>query len=801
MPQVSLYVRQTGTARLRGVVEAADQLLASQIEGTIAARSLWADAAATSASLATGVNVTTVNLGAAGSTVTIPGSLTVNGTTTTLNTTNLTVSDTVIILADGAAVGDEAGIAFERGATGDDAMLLWNEVNSRFELGFFDTVGGTSAPSGTLAAKAALAVGSLLMDTITLDVANQDVVLSRGAAGVLKVADAMNVGTTTLAVAAGDFAAGDPNQNLFYDQSANKLNWTGNSGIWNMGIHYNTGLGTLQVTGSHTGFQAGKFLLTTEAIYNIQFGTSGYWYLGYDTAQTNGSAMLTFPSWGNMSLIVQGATGDYGHAFATTPTLILHSDTAPASATDEWVSLTHNVTDAVLAVGSGSLLLPSSVHLNGKTTALSSSAAGLLVLSDSSAAGDARIQFYNAAASDSVLLGYGGVGSILKISDPALASDSELHITDAAGNVDAKIKINNNAIQLDGINGVVLTPNGSLNNSWEVNGSGHLAPLNNASTLNVGSPTREIANVYIGTGGIHLGTAQEAVLSAGAVGVLQVGDSTTLGQVHILDAAGNPDVKIYEAWAGNAVFEGKAGILLAVNGSNRYDVLTGSLSPSSAAGSTLGTITKEWGDIFTSGSLQIGAGQEVSVNQGAGTPEAAVTANVGSIFLRNDGGTGSSLYTKTSGAGNTGWEVVGAGVGASLTETFTNNTGVAWVEGDLIAPHTTASEGVLADASADTNVGLAMGFVTSAGVADATSGEICTVRGQKVVARFDAGLTLTNGELVFMSETAGRVTDTAPVTAGSVVQQVGWITDVLSYDGALNLTAEIMFMDGSRFTN
>lgn len=40
---------------------------------------------------------------------------------------------------------------------------------------------------------------------------------------------------------------------------------------------------------------------------------------------------------------------------------------------------------------------------------------------------------------------------------------------------------------------------------------------------------------------------------------------------------------------------------------------------------------------------------------GAGTPEAAVIASIGSTFLRNDGGASTTLYVKTSGNGNTGW--------------------------------------------------------------------------------------------------------------------------------------------------
>ncbi len=43
------------------------------------------------------------------------------------------------------------------------------------------------------------------------------------------------------------------------------------------------------------------------------------------------------------------------------------------------------------------------------------------------------------------------------------------------------------------------------------------------------------------------------------------------------------------------------------------------------------------------------------VYSGTGTPLGVVSAPVGSIFLRTDGGVGTSLYVKESGSGNTGW--------------------------------------------------------------------------------------------------------------------------------------------------
>ena len=43
------------------------------------------------------------------------------------------------------------------------------------------------------------------------------------------------------------------------------------------------------------------------------------------------------------------------------------------------------------------------------------------------------------------------------------------------------------------------------------------------------------------------------------------------------------------------------------------------------------------------------------VLDGTGTPEGVVTAGIGTLFLRTDGGASTTLYVKESGTGNTGW--------------------------------------------------------------------------------------------------------------------------------------------------
>jgi len=55
---------------------------------------------------------------------------------------------------------------------------------------------------------------------------------------------------------------------------------------------------------------------------------------------------------------------------------------------------------------------------------------------------------------------------------------------------------------------------------------------------------------------------------------------------------------------------------------------------------------------LTVGTLTIGT--SIHYN-GSGSPEGVVTAVVGSIYTRSDGGAGTTLYVKESGSGNTGW--------------------------------------------------------------------------------------------------------------------------------------------------
>ena len=72
--------------------------------------------------------------------------------------------------------------------------------------------------------------------------------------------------------------------------------------------------------------------------------------------------------------------------------------------------------------------------------------------------------------------------------------------------------------------------------------------------------------------------------------------------------------------------------------------------------------------ILSDGTLKLNNGPLMLAS--SGSPEGVVTAPVGSLYLRTDGGTGTALYRKETGSGNTGWVAVsGSGGSAHMAVT------------------------------------------------------------------------------------------------------------------------------------
>jgi hypothetical protein len=93
-----------------------------------------------------GSDVLTVGTSTFGQNVTIAGDLTVNGTTTTINTTNLLVKDPIIVMASGST-GPNAngGIAIYSGSSGASGadLVIGRVANDTWGVGSLDTNNGT----------------------------------------------------------------------------------------------------------------------------------------------------------------------------------------------------------------------------------------------------------------------------------------------------------------------------------------------------------------------------------------------------------------------------------------------------------------------------------------------------------------------------------------------------------------------------------------------------------------------------------------------------------------------------------
>jgi hypothetical protein len=65
----------------------------------------------------------------------VDGDITFTGTITDTTVNELNVTNSKILLRDGAATGADASIEVERGSTGADACILWNETIDRWQMG------------------------------------------------------------------------------------------------------------------------------------------------------------------------------------------------------------------------------------------------------------------------------------------------------------------------------------------------------------------------------------------------------------------------------------------------------------------------------------------------------------------------------------------------------------------------------------------------------------------------------------------------------------------------------------------
>ena len=92
----------------------------------------------------------------------ITGDLTVEGTTTTVDSQNLSIEDNMIVLNSSGSIGHNSGVMINRGGAGNNAVMYWDESVDKFRFGTTTSDGSTTDDfAGTLSK---IQVGSPIAD-------------------------------------------------------------------------------------------------------------------------------------------------------------------------------------------------------------------------------------------------------------------------------------------------------------------------------------------------------------------------------------------------------------------------------------------------------------------------------------------------------------------------------------------------------------------------------------------------------------------------------------------------------------
>jgi len=134
-------------------------------------------------------------------------------------------------------------------------------------------------------------------------------------------------------------------------------------------------------------------------------------------------------------------------------------------------------------------------------------------------------------------------------------------------------------------------------------------------------------------------------LAGGTATVLTLRNSNATGttQVQFTSAAATKSATVQLDSGGNMVFRNSNS-----GGANYFDAASGGTIFRNSSFATMFKIEEN-------GAVRIGGASGPTWSSGTGDPESVVTAPQGSLFSRTDGGASTTLYVKTSGAGNTGW--------------------------------------------------------------------------------------------------------------------------------------------------
>ena len=734
-------------------------------------------------------NATSISLGRTGFTTTIVGDLSVTGTTFTNQATNVLYDDNHLYLNNAyTTVSAQTG--------GLVVNYLPTSVTSAVTTGGFTAaVAATTNPTVKVVASAAFAVNDLIQVSGANTAANDGLyeVLSKPDATTLKI---RNIGGGE-GSQNNDFTQDDFTTDATVAGAVTKVTVSvlraGTDGVWESGSGATGAISFVDLAtagGStlQTAYVAGNAITMTDAEGNFDVSvTSGTPAISLDAA---GASNFTVAS-ANLSL---GTTTSGDVLISTTTAGEIDLTSAGLMDFNAGANLDVDVT------GSFDMLASTTFSIDGTGASNVSATSGALTVSTITS-GDLNLT----AAASVVITGAEAAADAVTVTASNVAGGIDIN----AGGTSGVVTINGGGactITTAGINLAAGSSEIDLTTTGAVDINSAAATWDSTSTMAFEAATSGSFNVTTGALTLSTTTSGDLTLSTTTAGDILLNGAAEID----LTSAGIMDLNATGAFT----LDTSAGFALEGATASTVNVTTGALTLSTTTSGDLTLSTTTAGDVLVSSAAEIDlTGVTVDVNGGTGgvTIDCAATAD---ITLTAASNASSDIFFAAHGSGNipfnadgaatlvgfTASDIIGAlnelkatGGGSALETSYTAGAGGIAVSD---AVYISAADTVLkADASTDTIASRFLG-VAEAAILAAATGQIITEG--PATARFDNGLTLAAGEEVYMSETAGNLTNVQPSTSGAVVQVVGYIKNASAYVTVTNPFAVIHLIRGAR---
>jgi hypothetical protein len=264
--------------------------------------------------------------------LTVSGDLTVNGTLTSINTTNTQVTDAILELANGTTgtPATDSGIIIERGSL-DNAFMGWDESAGKFMVA---TTNATGTSSGNLSLTAAtLVAGQLDVDNIIID--GNTITAGSGDLN-LTASGSINASSKKITNLLDPTAAQDGATKAYVDNQISSfsgtMNFAGDSGTDSLDF----GSDTLTFTGgTNVTTTVTNNVVTIDVTGTVSNATTAT-TAGTITSQANSATITASSANVPNNIVLRDASGDFAAGIVTaTSTQARYADLAERYESDE----------------------------------------------------------------------------------------------------------------------------------------------------------------------------------------------------------------------------------------------------------------------------------------------------------------------------------------------------------------------------------------------------------------------------------------------------------------------------------